>query len=157
MPGGSVDLRHRVERGRRRHRRDAVDGVQPLVRELGALAQRRAERHLVRAIAGRARRRAPYSIGPVLHSRPSASFLIPASTSSSRSVRPTAIQPVRQPGARYAFESDENEMTGASGFERRERRHGAVEREVRVDLVGEQREVVLVGDLDRARGAPRSE
>jgi hypothetical protein len=34
--------------------------------------------------------------------------LIAASTSSRRSVLPTAIQPVRHPGARYAFESDYN-------------------------------------------------
>ena len=32
-----------------------------------------------------------------------------------RGVLPTAIQPARQPGARYAFDSDEKVMTGASG------------------------------------------
>ncbi len=48
-----------------------------------------------------------YCIGPGLHSRPSASFLIAANAGSRRGVRPTAIQPPRQPGARYAFESDE--------------------------------------------------
>jgi hypothetical protein len=56
-----------------------------------------------------------YSVGPFEQRRPSASFLMPASTWSRRSVRPTAIHPVRQPGARYAFDSDENEMIGASG------------------------------------------
>ena len=56
------------------------------------------------------------SIGPVEQSRPSASFLTAPSRSSSRAVRPTAIHPARQPGARYAFDSDENEMIGASGY-----------------------------------------
>ncbi len=41
-----------------------------------------------------------YCIGPGLHSRPSASFLMAASASSSRGVGATAIQPARQPGAR---------------------------------------------------------
>ena len=41
-----------------------------------------------------------YCIGPGLHSRPSASFLMAASASSSRGVAPTAIHPARQPGAR---------------------------------------------------------
>ena len=41
-----------------------------------------------------------YCIGTGLHSRPSASFLIAAITSSSRGLRPTASQPARQPGAR---------------------------------------------------------
>ena len=54
------------------------------------------------------RRSAPrstaYCIGPGLHSRPSASFLIAASAASRRGVAPTAIQPARQPGARYAFD-----------------------------------------------------
>ena len=60
----------------------------------------------------------------------------------------TAIQPARQPGARYAFDSDENVMTGASGIAGGNRRHRAVEREVGVDLVGEQRKVVAIGQLD---------
>ena len=41
-----------------------------------------------------------YCIGPGLQSRPSASFLIAASTLSMRGERPTASQPARQPGAR---------------------------------------------------------
>ncbi len=56
-----------------------------------------------------------YCIGPALQSRPSAIFLIAASTSSIRSEPPTTIQPVRQPGARYAFDSDEKDMIAASG------------------------------------------
>ena len=56
-----------------------------------------------------------YCIGTVLHSRPSASFFTAATTSSRRGERPHAIQPVRQPGARYAFDRLENEMIGASG------------------------------------------
>ena len=83
-------------------------------RQIGARTQRGAERLLMRAVAVSAAAIA-YSIGPVAQSRPSASFLIAASTSSMRGVRLTAIQPARQPGARYAFESDENVMTGASG------------------------------------------
>ncbi len=51
-----------------------------------------------------------------MHRRPSASRLTAVSTLSSRSPEPTAIHPVRHPGATYAFEADEKEMTGASGF-----------------------------------------
>src|SRR5215831_20301129 len=54
-------------------------------------------------------------IGTLLHNRPSAIFLIAASAPSRRGVRPTPIQPVRQPGARYAFERLENVMIAASG------------------------------------------
>ena len=61
-----------------------------------------------------------------------------------------ASHPARQPGARYALDSDEKVMTGASGPRLRDRRYHAVEREVGVDLVGEQRKVVAVGDLDES-------
>ena len=54
-------------------------------------------------------------MGTVLHNRPSASFFTAATTPSSRGVLPMAIQPVRHPGARYAFDRLENEMMGASG------------------------------------------
>ena len=71
-------------------------------------------------------------------------------------MRPTAIQPARQPGARYAFDSDENVMIGASGLSAAMRRHRAVETQVGIDLVGEQRKVVLVGEIDqRAAGLGR--
>ena len=53
-------------------------------------------------------------IGPLLQSRPSASFLIAARTGSSRGLRPTTIQPDRHPGASQAFDSDEYEMIGPS-------------------------------------------
>ena len=56
-----------------------------------------------------------YCIGPGLQSRPSASFLMAASASSSRGVAETVSHPVRQPGARYALERLDNEMIGASG------------------------------------------
>src|SRR3954467_10922314 len=56
-----------------------------------------------------------YCIGTVLHNRPSASLRIAAATSSSRGERPIDNQPVRHPGARYAFDRLENEITGASG------------------------------------------
>src|SRR6187431_3239920 len=55
-----------------------------------------------------------YCIGPGLHRRPSASFLIAASAGSSRGDDPTAIHPARHPGARYAFDKLEYEMIGAS-------------------------------------------
>ena len=55
-----------------------------------------------------------YCIGPGLHSLPSASFLMAASAGSRRGVDPTAIQPARHPGARYAFDRLEYEMIGAS-------------------------------------------
>src|SRR5215204_1820681 len=55
-----------------------------------------------------------YCIGPGLHRRPSASFLMAASAGSRRGDDPTAIQPARQPGARYAFDKLEYEMIGAS-------------------------------------------
>ena len=57
-----------------------------------------------------------YCIGPTLQRRPSAISSTAASTASSRAPPLTAIQPARHPGARYAFDSDENEMTGASGL-----------------------------------------
>ena len=97
-----------------------------------------------------------YCIGTVLQSRPSASFLIAATTSSSRGERPTAIQPVRQPGARYAFDRLENEMIGASGSSRPYGGDRAVEAEIAVHLVGEDQQPVLVGEVRAARGASRS-
>src|SRR6476661_6835363 len=54
-------------------------------------------------------------MGTVLHRRPSDSFATAAVTSSSLGERPIPIQPVRQPGARYAFDMLENEMIAASG------------------------------------------
>ena len=56
-------------------------------------------------------------------------------------------------------------MIGASGSQAADRRHRPVEREIAVDLVGEERDVVRVGDvderaahrrrIDRARGVVR--
>src|SRR3954469_14808415 len=57
-----------------------------------------------------------YCIGTVLQRRPSASLRIALATSSSRGDRPIDSHPVRQPGARYAFDRLENEMIGASVF-----------------------------------------
>ncbi len=56
-----------------------------------------------------------YCIGTVLQRRPSAIFLIAASALSRRGERPMPIQPVRHPGARYAFDRLENVMIAASG------------------------------------------
>src|SRR5438552_3315398 len=56
-----------------------------------------------------------YCMGTVLHSRPSASFPRAAVTSFNRGDRPTPIQPVRHPGARYALDRLENEMIAAPG------------------------------------------
>ncbi len=47
-------------------------------------------------------------------------------------------------------------MTGASGFCAAMRRHRALEGEIRVDLVGEQREVVAVGKLHKRRAGRQS-
>jgi hypothetical protein len=97
-----------------------------------------------------------YCIGPVLHKRPSASFLIAASTSSRRGVLPTTIHPARQPGARYAFERLENEMIGAS----RSRVPRSFVPEIAVHLVGEDHETVRIGKIDEcppcARGVHRA-
>jgi len=54
-------------------------------------------------------------MGTLAHRRPSASFSTAASTPAIRGLVPTAIQPARQPGARYDFERLPNEITGASG------------------------------------------
>ena len=78
-----------------------------------------------------------YCIGTVLHSRPSASLRTAATTSSKRGERPIAIQPVRQPGARYAFDRLENEMIGASGSRLPIGGDRTVVAEIAVDLVGE--------------------
>ena len=56
-----------------------------------------------------------YCIGTVPQSRASDILRIAASALSSRGVRPTAIQPVRHPGARYAFDRLEKVMMAASG------------------------------------------
>ena len=74
-------------------------------------------------------------------------FLIAASASSRRGERPTPIQPVRQPGARYAFDRLENVMIGASGSRLPIGCDRAVVTEVAVDLVGQNR---------RDRGARRN-
>jgi hypothetical protein len=44
--------------------------------------------------------------------------LIAESKSSNRFVRPTPSQPARQPGARYAFDSDEYEKEQVGDFQR---------------------------------------
>ena len=126
-------------------------------RQFGALAQRRRGTRPGAMRSPLSAAVIAYSIGPVAHSRPSASFFTAASTSSSRSVRPTAIQPARQPGARYAFDSEENVITGASGLCCGDRRHRTVEGEIGVDLVGEEREVVRLRRCRPARAAPRAD
>ena len=90
-----------------------------------------------------------YSIGPVLHSRPSASFLIPASRSSSRAVaadrHPAGAPSGREIRLRQRRERDDRRL----GIERGEGADRTVELQVGVDLVGEQREVVLFGEIDQ--------
>jgi hypothetical protein len=70
-------------------------------------------------------------------------------TSSSRGDAPTAIQPVRQPGARYAFDKLENEMMAASRWKTADWRDRAVVAEIAVDLVGQHREAVPLRELDQ--------
>ena len=59
-----------------------------------------------------------------------------------------ASHPARQPGARYALDSDEKVMTGASGSRLAIAGTTPANDEVGVDLVGQQRNVVAVGDID---------
>ena len=64
-------------------------------------------------------------------------------------MRPTAIQPVRQPGARYAFDRLENEMIGASGSRLPIGATGPSIAEIAVHLVGEDRQPVPVGEVEQ--------
>ena len=95
------------------------------------------------------------SIGPVLHSRPSASFLIPASTSSSRSVcrdRHPAGAPSRgQIRLRQRRKGDHRRV----GIQRGEGADRAIKGEVRVDFVGEQRKVMFIGEIDKSAACLR--
>ena len=98
--GRQLHLRHRVKR-----RRAAPRTLMPWIALSRVVRDRRALRSASRNACWCDRSpvsaaTTAYCIGPGLHSRPSASFLIAASTSSSRGVAPTASQPVRQPGAR---------------------------------------------------------
>ena len=111
----------------------------------------------MRPVAGAAPPAIAYCIGTVLHRRPSASFLTAATTSSSRGERPMAIQPVRQPGARYAFDRLENEMIARVGIEAADRRDRAVEAEIAVDLVGEDQQAVPVGEVEQRAPRRRSD
>ena len=66
-------------------------------------------------------------------------------------------QPARPPaGGQIRFRQRRKRNDRGVGIQRGDRRHGSVEREVGVNLVGEQRKVVLVGEIDQRRGAPPS-
>ena len=104
-------LRHRIERGLAAPRRHPGHGVEARRGQLGALAQRLPERRLMRAVAGE-RRRHRVCIGPGLHSRPSASFLMAASASSRRGVDPP-------PSSRPASPAPDRPWTGRERDDRR--------------------------------------
>ena len=96
-----------------------------------------------------------YCIGPGLQSRPSASFLTAASTASSRGVapddHPAGAPSRREIRLRQARERNDRRL----GIERRRAAEPLPSKpELRVDLVGEDREVVLLGELDQ-RAADR--
>ena len=96
------------------------------------------------------------SIGPVAHSRPSASFLIAAerivhawSAADGHPAGPPARREVR---FRERRKGDDRGVRIARG----NRRNRTIEREIGVDLVGEQGKVVAIGQLDkRAAGIDR--
>ena len=139
-PGRQRDLRHRVERrppARRTRCRESRSGASAVI--VGALlaAPRgtrpdATDRRVSAAVTA-------YCIGTVLHRRPSASFAIAATTSSSRGERPTA-HPAGAPAGRevrlrQAREGDDRRV----GIEAADRRDRAVVAEIAVDLVGENR------------------
>ena len=125
--------------------------------DLRAFAQRVAKRLLVRAISverGDDRvlhrsRAAQASVRQLLD--PGEQIVEP------RRCAATAIQPARHPGARYAFDSDENVMIGASGLSAARAATGPSKFRSRVNLVREQREVVLLREIDEGAPGAQSE
>ena len=125
-------------------------------RQRRALLERRAKRRLVRPIARQRRG------DGVLHRDGAAQAAVRQLPDRRRHVvearrAPTAIQPVRQPGARYAFDRLENEMIAASGSKTADRRHRAVVAEIAVNLVGQHRETVPLGEIDQLHVEPASD
>ena len=149
LAGRKHDPGHGVEGSRRRDHGHAVDGVQATRRQLRALAKRGTKRRLVRAIADRALRRWRAPSVPCCTVVPSASFLIPASTSSSRGgVRgrqPSGAPARRQVRLRQRREGDDRRVRAKAG----DRRYHAVERR------GRRRPRRRAGESCGGRRSPR--
>ena len=139
-----------------RHDRDAVNRIQPIVGDRRPLAKRVAKHLLVRPIA------VERGDDRVLHrsgaAQPSVRQLLDPGEQIVEPRRRRDRHPAGAPARRQIRLGQRRERDDRRlGIERGEGADRAIERQVRVNLVGEQREVVLVGEIDeRAPGLSRN-
>jgi hypothetical protein len=142
------DPRHGVEGSRRHHGGDPLDRVQALVAEDGALAQRVAERCLVRPVA--AQRCDQRVLHRACAAQPAISQLLDRRQDVVEPLGLADREPARAPsGGEIRLRERRKGDDRCIGVLPREGGDRAVECEIGIDLVGEQRHVVPIGDLEQ--------